>query len=151
EPLDVTYTLATRLTLMDVAGYRSEWRNDILFGNTYGLASELYKPFTATSKWFIALHASVSSTQFKIFQRVDPVAIYRLGTADLGADVGYGFDRFSEIRFGYEIGDLDARVRLGLPVFANVSGRTGNFKLHFLTDHGDDPVVPRRGYTAETT
>jgi NTE family protein len=151
EPLDVTFTLATRLTIMDVAGYRSEWRTDVLFGNTYGVSSELYKPFTATSKWFVAPHASLNSTQFKIFQRADPVVIYRLGTASIGADVGYGFNRFSEIRFGYEVGDLDARVRLGLAVFPSVSGRTGNAKLHFLIDHGDDPVVPRRGYTAETT
>jgi NTE family protein len=151
EPLDVTFTLATRLTLMDVAGYRSEWRTDVLFGNTYGISSELYKPFTATSKWFVAPHAALSSTQFKIYQRSDPVVIYRLGTADIGADVGYGFNRFSEIRFGYEVGDLDARVRLGLPVFPSVSGRTGNGKLHFLIDRGDDPIVPRRGYTAETT
>ena len=151
EPLDVTYTLATRLTLMDVAGYRSEWRNDVLFGNTYGVASELYKPFTATSKWFIAPRGSADSTQFRIYQRADPVAIYRLGTADIGADIGYSFNRFAEIRFGYEIGDLDARVRLGLPVFPSVAGRTGSAKLHFLIDHTDDPVVPRRGYTAETT
>ena len=151
EPLDVTFTLATRLTLMDVAGYRSELRNDVLFGNTYGLASELYKPLTATSKWFIAPHASISSTQFKIFQRADPVVIYRLGAANVGADIGYGFDRFSEVRVGYEVGDLDARVRLGFAVFPNVAGRTGNFKFHFFTDHGDDPIIPRRGYTAETT
>jgi NTE family protein len=151
EPLDVTFTLATRLTLMDVAGYRSEWRTDIRFGNTYGISSELYKPFTATSKWFLAPHASLSSTQFKIYQRSDPVVIYRLGTADIGADIGYGFNRFSEIRFGYEVGDLDARVRLGLAVFPAVSGRTGNAKLHFRIDRGDDPIVPRRGYTAETT
>lgn len=52
---------------------------------------------------------------------------------------------------GYEVGDLDARVRLSLAVFPSVSGHTGNARLHFLVDHGDDPVVPRRGYTAETT
>ena len=151
EPLDVTYTLATRLTFMDVAGYRSEWRNDVLFGNTYGVASELYKPFTSTSKWFIAPRGSADSTQFKLYQRADPVVIYRLATADVGADVGYTFNRFAEIRFGYEIGDLDARVRLGLAVFPSVAGRTGDSRLHFLIDRTDDPVVPRRGYTAETT
>jgi NTE family protein len=151
EPLDVTFTLASRLTFMDVAGYRSEWRNDILFGNTYGIASELYKPLTATSRWFVAPHASLDSTQFKVFQRSDPVAIYRLGTANIGADIGYGFDRFSELRIGYEVGDLDARIRLGLAVFPSVSGRTGASKLHFHTDRSDDPVVPRRGYTVETT
>ena len=44
---DVTYTLLTRLTFMDVAGYRSEWRTDFQFGNTYGAATELYRPFAA--------------------------------------------------------------------------------------------------------
>jgi NTE family protein len=151
EPLDVTYTLGARLTLMDVAGYRSEWRNDILFGNTYGVASELYKPFTPTTKWFIAPRGSADSTQFRIYQRADPVVIYRLATANVGADVGYAFNRFAEIRVGYEIGDLDARVRLGLPVFPSVAGRTGNARLHFRIDRTDDPVVPRRGYTAQTT
>jgi NTE family protein len=151
EPLDVTYTLAARLTLMDVAGYRSEWRNDILFGNTYGVASELYKPFTPSTKWFIAPRGSADSTQFRIYQRADPVVIYRLATANIGADVGYTFNRFAEIRFGYEIGDLDARVRLGLPVFPSVAGRTGSARLHFRIDRTDDPVVPRRGYTAQTT
>jgi len=151
EPLDVTYTLATRLTLMDVAGYRSEWRNDVQLGNTYGISSELYKPFTATGKWFVAPRASLTSTQFKIFRYGDPLVIYRLGRAEAGADLGYGFNRFAEVRFGYEVGDLDAKVRLGLPPFPSISGRTGDAKFHFLVDHSDDPIVPRRGYTAETT
>jgi NTE family protein len=151
ESEDVTFTLAARLTLMDVAGYRSEWRTDALFGNTYGISSELYKPFTATSKWFVAPHASASSTQFKIYQRSDPLVIYGRKDASIGVDIGYGFNRFSEVRFGYEIGDLDARVRLGQAQFPNVDGRTGNTKVHFLLDHGDDPIIPRKGYKAEAT
>jgi NTE family protein len=151
ETADVNFTQAVRLTLMDVAGYRSEWRSDARFGNTYGISSELYKPFTSTSKWFIAPHALASYTQFKIYQRSDPLVIYGRKDASIGADVGYGFNRFSEVRFGYEIGDLDARVRLGQAQFPSISGRTGNAKLHFLLDHGDDPIIPRSGYTAETT
>jgi NTE family protein len=151
ESADVTFTQAVRLTLMDVAGYRSEWRTDALFGNTYAISSELYKPLTGISKWFVAPHASASYSQFKIFRRSDPLVIYGRNDASIGADIGYGFNRFSEIRLGYEIGDLDARVRLGQPQFPSISGRTGNAKLHFLVDHSDDPVVPRRGYTAETT
>ena len=151
EPQDVTYTNAGRLTFMDVAGYRSEWRTDIRFGNTYGVSSELYKPLSATSKWFIAPHGSVSSTQFKIYLRQDPLVWYREGLASIGMDFGYGFDRFSEVRVGYEVGDLDARVRLGQAQFPNIAGRTGNTKVRFLTDHTDDPIIPRRGYSFSTT
>jgi NTE family protein len=109
---DVTYTLLTRLTLMDVAGYRSEWRTDIQFGNTYGAATELYRPFAAMSKWFVAPHSDASSAAFKVFRKNDPQADYRLYRAHIGADVGYGFSRFTEVRAGYEVGYLDAHLRL---------------------------------------
>src|SRR5258708_7609149 len=62
EAGDIEFTLGTRLTLTDVAGFRSEWRTDFLVGNTYGLSSELYRPFRAESKWFVAPHASASDT-----------------------------------------------------------------------------------------
>jgi len=151
ETADVSFTQAARLTLMDVAGYRSEWRTDLLFGNTYGISSELYKPFTSVSKFFVAPRFSESYTQFKIYRRYDPLVDYGRNVANGGLDIGYGFSRFSEIRFGYEIGALDERLRLGVAQFPSISGRIGDAKLHFLMDHGDDPVVPRRGYTAETT
>jgi NTE family protein len=151
ETADVTFTQAARLTMMDVAGYRSEWRTDLRFGNTYGISSELYKPLTSFSNFFIAPHASENYTQFKVYRRYDPLVDYGRNTANIGLDLGYGLNRFSEIRVGYEIGALDERLRLGVAQFPSISGRTGNAKLHFLVDHGDDPVIPRRGYTVETT
>src|SRR6185369_2312786 len=125
ESSDVDFTLATRLTFLDVAGYRSEWRTDFIFGNTYGVESELYRPFSPASKWFFSPHAGASSSAFKIYRKSDPLAEYRLNRAALGVDIGYGFSRFSEVRFGYEVGSLDARLRLGTPEFASLSGRTG--------------------------
>ena len=151
ESDDVTYTLLTRLTLMDVAGYRSEWRTDAQFGNTYSIGSELYRPFTATSKWFFAPHADASSTAVKIFQKNDPRADYRFYSAHIGGDVGYGFSRFTELRAGYEIGFLDAHLRLGTLDFPSISGRVGDAKVHFLTAHTDDPIAPRDGYRIEST
>ena len=151
ETADVSFTQAARLTLMDIAGYRSEWRTDLLFGNTYGISSELYKPLTGFSNFFIAPRISENYTQFKIYRRYDPLVDYGRNVANIGLDLGYQFNRFSEIRFGYEVGALDERLRLGVAQFPSISGRIGDAKLHFLVDHGDDPIVPRRGYTAETT
>ena len=151
ESEEVGFTMGTRLTLLDVAGFRSEWRTDILFGNTYGLGSELYRPFTPSSKWFIAPHGDASTRVFKIYEKGNPLADYKLGQAKFGMDIGYGFDRFSELRFGYEVGYLDAQLRLGASVFNSVEGRVGDAKFHYLFDHTDSPVIPRSGVRSETT
>jgi NTE family protein len=150
EAGDIEFTLGTRLTLMDVAGFRSEWRTDFLFGNTYGVASELYRPFRAESKWFVAPHASASDTTFQIYAKNDPLADYRFYRTSIGTDLGYGFSRFSEVRLGYEVGTLNTKLRLGTLEIPEVDGRTGAARMRYLIDHTDDPVIPRRGFRAES-
>jgi NTE family protein len=149
EANDVNFTFGARATFLDMAGYRSEWRTDVLFGNTYGVESELYKPFRRYSNWFFSPHAGARDTSFKIYEKSDPIADYRLVRAYIGGDAGYGFSRFTEWRVGYDVGSLDARLRLGRAAFASVSGRVGAAHLRFLSDHTDDPVIPRRGYYGE--
>jgi len=151
EPENVTFTQAARLTFLDIAGYRSEWRTDFSFGNTYGISSDFYKPFNVSSRWFFGPHASASDTSFRIYDKLNPVAEYRLGQASIGADVGYGFNRFAELRFGYEVGYVNAHLRLGTPDFASVSGRTGDGRMHFVLDHTDDAIIPRKGYSNTTS
>src|SRR6202000_1967903 len=50
EPDNVTFTQSAQVTFMDIAGFRSEWRTNLQFGNTYGIQSELYKPLADTAK-----------------------------------------------------------------------------------------------------
>jgi NTE family protein len=150
EAGDIEFTLGTRLTLTDVAGFRSEWRTDFLFGNTYGASSELYRPFRAESKWFVAPHASASDATFQIYAKNDPLADYRFYRLNIGTDLGYGFSRFSEVRVGYEVGHLSTKLRLGTPEIPAVDGRTGAARLRYLIDHTDDPVIPRRGFRGES-
>jgi len=147
---NVDFTMGTRLTFMDVAGFRSEWRTDLLLGNTYGLQTELYRPFTAESRWFFAPHADASDTTFQIYAKNDPLADYRIYRINIGGDLGYSFGRFSELRVGYEVGSLNTKLRLGTPEIPAVAGRVGQTRLHYLLDHTDDPVIPRRGFRAET-
>ena len=151
ESDDVTYTQLARITLMDVWGYRSEWRTDLQFGNTYGVETELYRPFTTTSKWFFAPRGEATDTSFKVFHRSTPEAIYRFYRDDAGIDIGYGFSRFTEVRAGYEVGYFNPNLRLGDVLFPRNNGRFGDTRLRFLTDHRDDFITPRRGYSAEAT
>jgi NTE family protein len=147
---NVDFTTGTRFTFTDIAGFRSEWRTDLLLGNTYGIQTELYRPFTADSHWFFAPHADASDTTFQIYAKNDPVADYRVYRINIGGDIGYSFGRFSELRVGYQVGSLNTKLRLGTPQIPAVEGRVGQSHLHYLLDHTDDPVIPRRGFTAES-
>jgi NTE family protein len=149
ESDDVTFTQLARITFMDVWGYRSELRTDLQFGNTYGIETELYWPFTATSKWFFAPRGEATDESFKIFHKSTPEAIYRFYRDDAGIDLGYGFSRFTEARVGYEVGYFNADLRLGTPDFSSHSGRFGDTRVRVLTDHRDDFITPRRGYSAQ--
>ncbi len=147
---NVDFTMGTRFTFMDVAGYRSEWRTDLLVGNTYGIQTELYRPFTAQSRWFFAPHADASDTAFPIYAKNDPLADYRIYRINIGSDLGYGFGRFSELRFGYEVGSLNTKLRLGTPQIPAVAGGVGQARFHYLLDATDDPVIPRHGVSVES-
>lgn len=149
EPDNVTFTMGGRLTFLDIAGYGSELRTDFQFGNTYGISTEFYKRFTQTSKWFYAPRANASDAAQSIYSHQNQQANYRIGRAGVGADIGYAVSRFSEVRAGYEFGYLDANLKLGTPQFQSVKGQVGASRLRFVTDHLDDPVIPRHGYLTE--
>jgi NTE family protein len=150
EPQDVEFTMGARITAMDVWGYRSEWRTDLAFGGTYGIHSELYRPFKPLGKWFFSPYVIAAQTDFKIYQKSDPRAIYRLDNVQGGIDIGYGFNRFSELRAGYGVGYVDYTLRLGSPDFASSSGRVGEFHVLYTLDHTNEAIIPTQGYFLQT-
>ena len=143
---DVNFTLGARLTVMDVAGFRSEWRTDLEFGETYGIASDLYRPFKPLGKWFFDPFINASQTTFMIYHKENPEAIYRLDRVTGGMDVGYAISRFTEVRAGYGVGYASADIRLGAPEFSSFSGRYGGVQARFVVDHTNDPIIPTQGY-----
>ena len=149
EPENVTFTTGGRLTFLDIAGFGSELRTDFSFGNNYRISTEFYKRFSQTSRWFFAPRVSASNSAQWIYSHNDPQADYRLGRAQFGVDLGYALSRFSEVRAGYEIGYLNASLKVGTPAFSSVKGEVGASRFRFITDHQDDPIIPHKGYLGE--
>ena len=149
QPDNVTFGMGGRLTFLDIAGFGSELRTDFAFGSTYGISTEFYKRFTQTSQWFYAPHVNASNSGDWFYSNGNPQADYRIGRAGVGGDIGYALDRFSEVRAGYEIGYLDASLKLGTPQFSSVKGGVGASRFRFITDHRDNPIVPHYGYSGE--
>jgi len=150
QPDNVTFTFGARLTFMDVAGFRSEWRTDFQFGETYGIASDLYRPFEPMGRWFVDPFVDASENTFLIYKKNNPRADYRISNVQGGADIGYAISHFSEIRVGYGVGYLDEYLRLGTPDFTSLDGRTGGLRARYVLDHTNDPVIPTKGYYVQS-
>lgn len=147
---DVTFTAVARLTFMDVAGYRSEWRTDFQFGQTYGFQTDLYRPFQPLGRWFVDPFLDARQFTFLIYKKSDPRADYRMDDVLGGADIGYAISHFSEIRAGYGVGYNNEFLRLGTPEFASLNGRVGALHMRYVLDHTNDPVIPTRGYYVQS-
>ena len=142
---NVRFTMNARITALDFGGYRSELRTDLSLGSTWGLATEYYKPLAATSNWFIAPRVSAISSPLDLYDRGTRLAEYRIRQVGGGLDLGYAIDRFSEIRLGYDLGYLDASLRIGDPVLPTPSGRVGISSIRYNLNRLDSPIVPRSG------
>ena len=143
---DVLFTMGARLTFMDVAGYRSEWRTDLSFGETYGIATELFKPITPFSRWFVMPILDASQGTFNIYHKSDPRAVYRRDNILGGSYLGYLFNRFNELRVGYGIGYQSSELRLGQPQYSSYAGRVGVTQIRYVRDHTNEAIIPTDGH-----
>jgi len=145
---NVRLTTNTRITALDVGGFRSEWRTDLALGSTWGLSSEYYRPVAAVSKWFVAPRALASSAPFDLYNHSTQLAQYRIHRYGGGLDWGYAINRFSELRLGYDVGYINTSLHIGSPVLPEPSGRTGISSMRYTLDKLDSPLVPRSGQIA---
>ena len=145
DPDNVLFTMFTRITVMDKFGYGSEWRTDVSIGSNWGLTSELYKPLSPTTGWFIAPKVYLLNQPFNLYNRGKQIADYRLYQYGGAFDFGYAIDRFSQLRFGYDSAYFSSALRVGAPTLPIPKGRIGESSLRYNLDTRDNPVVPRSG------
>jgi NTE family protein len=143
---NVFFSIGGRITFLNFGGYRRELRTDVIFGSQYGLGIEYYRPFTGTSDWFVAPRAIYNNAQFPLFNGNNFLALYRNRVALGGLDVGYGFGKIGELRFGYEGGYQKLKPQIGRSTaLPTVAGPTGDVRLQYILTTVDHPVVPRCG------
>jgi NTE family protein len=142
----VNFSMGARITFLDFGAYRAELRNDLIVGSQYGINSQYYRPFTASSKWFIAPNGFADYAQYPIYQGDVFVSEYRKSSVGGGLELGYEFDRVAQLTLGYT-GAYESFVpKIGnQALLPNVSGRFGGTTLRWALNGVDDPVIPRSG------
>jgi NTE family protein len=139
--------LGSRLTAYDVLGYRSEARMDLRLGSGLEVRGELYRP-VGRSPWFVAASAGILQHESPAFAGRETVADYRLTRSGAGVDIGYNTGYRSEVRFGYQVANLQASVRVGNPVLPELEGGERLLRLQGIFDDQDSPMIPSRGIYA---
>ena len=82
------FSAGARVTFMDIAHHRGEWRNDLLFGSSNLGASEYYQPL-GRSRFFVAPYAFASKYGRNSFTGLTRIAIFGDERAGGGLDVGF--------------------------------------------------------------
>jgi NTE family protein len=147
---NVLFSLGGRITFLDLGGYGSEWRNDVIFGTEYGITSEYYRPLRPGGKWFVAPRLTATSEEFNGYTSDNSLAaLYRERQAGGGADIGYEFGRSGELRLGYQAEYFSYSLEVGdKGLEPTVAGRQSFSRIKYQLLNVDDPVVPRTGQLA---
>ncbi len=143
---NVQFTLGARITFFDLGSFGSEWRNDVSVGSQYLLRSEFYRPFGETLHWFVAPQVFASDSNAYYYKGNTLVSNYTNRLAGGAFDFGYRFNRASELRIGYSVGDKKYTPVVGASTFGTLQGRVGITSLQYNLLGRDNATVPRSGF-----
>ncbi len=139
-----------------------EWRNDLEFGNTLHLRSELRQPVSEDRSRMIAPYIEANNNTRNIYRDETRIAEYDFKQARIGLDyIGDLGERGSlgEYRFGVEAKHYKVRPKLGLlqvnidqentsvAALPGVNLHQGGLKASVSVDQLSDPAFPRHGYS----
>jgi NTE family protein len=136
-----------RYLAFDVGGSGSELRIDGAIGSNPSIGAAWYRPIVG--RLFGRLYAGAEKHGFNFFQDDAIVATYNERRLFAGADIGVNTSRLSEASGGIVIGNLDATVRAGDPGLPELNGLESIFRVRWLFDNQDSPIVPSRGVHLE--
>jgi NTE family protein len=97
----VDFSLGARITFLDFGSYRTELRNDVIIGSQYGINTQYYRPFSSTSKWFIAPSGFPHYLQYRIYHKDVFIAHYHNTNVGGGLELRFAFRAVCATHPGY--------------------------------------------------
>jgi NTE family protein len=141
---DFRVQMTARYLSFDVAGSGSELRVDGVIGSDPSAAFSLYRPIFGR-RVFVRPYAAATVNTLDFIVDDQVVAQYSVKEQYAGGDIGLVASRESELYGGLRFGHVAASVRAGDPGLPEASGAEDEFRLTFIHDGQDSPVVPSRG------
>ena len=143
------FNLAARLTRTELNTRGAEWRTDLQLGTDPLLFSEFHQPFGRDLSLFVAPRIELRQSNINAYDLDETVARLRLSQVEAGVDLGAEVGSWGEFRIGAYSGGGKARVKVGDPLFPNITFDTGGVFAQFRIDTLDNAQFPRSGVRAE--
>lgn len=143
------FNIRTRLTTVGVNERGAEWRNDLQLGTEPLIATELYQPLAAGSRWFVAPRLAWSKSNLNAFVMQNEVAKLRISELEGGVDFGRQLGYSGELRLGIFRGAGDSEVKVGDPTLPATEFDTGGLFAGIRLDTLDSAYFPRHGLLAD--
>lgn len=151
---DLNLSFGGRLTVYDIGGYGTEWRNDINVGFNSRFASEFYRPFGRKGLlsrfglyrqgFFAAPRVFYNRGQRNFFAGQERVADFDVDNYGIGVDFGYTTWR-NELRIGGAIERLDANLSTGEAPIEELEGRVDFGRVRWEFDGANSATIPTSG------
>ena len=150
EASDLFFSLGSRVTFHEVGTSNAEVRVDVDLGSDLGGAFEYFRPLGDTP-FFVAGHAEYMRSRRDFFDGGALIVRYRTEQGGGGGDIGLSLGTTTEVRLGYSITGIEARVQVGSPLLPSFNGRQQTARFRWIYDGQDHWTVPTRGVRATTT
>jgi NTE family protein len=137
-------SLRVRLAAYDTPLPNSELRLDGAVGTNQLASVEFYKR-VGHRGWFFAPRGYFVRNSFHAYEEGERIADYRVKRTGAGIDIGHTTGLRSELRVGYDVADVRARLEVGLPRLPEVKGQDEYMSVRWVFDGQNSPLVPSSG------
>ncbi len=124
----------------------AEWTTQVQIGQNTHLATEFYQPLNEAGKWFVSPNIFVGQQTRDVFDGENDVATYLVGVTQGGLDGGAVLGTWGQLRAGYVMSRVNARVDTGSPVLPSIRETTAGLRAGIFIDQTDNAFFPRAGY-----
>lgn len=146
---NASFTVGARLAAFRFPSRNSEWRTDFSYGRIRSLSTEYYQ-FVGVRGAFLAGRGFYTDERQLIVSNKETLAEYGLRRIGAGADVGWNFGRFSEVRTGLELAQLRGTVKVGLPILPDVRGQERLWRSRWRWNSLNSGSVPTEGISVDS-
>jgi NTE family protein len=143
------YQFSVRHQLLPANRLGGEWQNVLQIGTDNVAATGFYQPLDSAMQWFVAPGLEFRRSMLDLWLDGQPVAEYRLDTAEAQLAAGRVLGNWGELRATAFTADIYGEPRIGDPTFPSGDERRGGFELGFRADTVDEVAFPRHGTMVE--